>query len=133
MTVFIVGVLFFGFFVGLEPGTIGKQTNALTVRPFNAHGLKSSPKLKYLVFTNIYIYIFSIIIEKFDLSSHHLHSNRFNTHILYQRVDLMDKTLGLSAGRSGVRIPGRGKSSLKPIAVDAMVSYPLFLYCHSDS
>ena len=39
-----------------------------------------------------------------------------------------DKTLGLSAGRSGVRILSRGKCSLKTIAVDASVSYPLYLY-----
>ena len=29
-----------------------------------------------------------------------------------QRDGLVDKTLGLSAGRSGVRIPGRGKGKL---------------------
>ena len=45
----------------------------------------------------------------------------------YQRGGLMDKTLGLSAGRSGVRIPGRGKCSLRTIAVDARVNYPLYL------
>ena len=39
-----------------------------------------------------------------------------------------DKALGLSAGRSGVRILSRGKCSLKTIAVDASVSYPLYLY-----
>ena len=38
----------------------------------------------------------------------------------------MDKALGLSAGRSGVRIPGRGKCSLRNIAVDTRVKYPLF-------
>ena len=31
----------------------------------------------------------------------------------YQRGDLMDKTLGLSGGRTGVRISGQGKCSLK--------------------
>ena len=36
-----------------------------------------------------------------------------------QRGGLMDKTLGLSSGRSGVRIPGRGKCSLSTTAVDA--------------
>ena len=29
----------------------------------------------------------------------------------HQRGDLMDKTFGLSAGRSRVRLPGRGKCS----------------------
>ena len=38
----------------------------------------------------------------------------------------MDKSLGLSAGRSGVRILGRGKWSLRTTAVDARVKYPLF-------
>ena len=38
----------------------------------------------------------------------------------------MDKTLGLSAGRSGVRIPGRGKCSLRTTAIDARVNYSLF-------
>ena len=39
----------------------------------------------------------------------------------------MDKTFGLGAGRSGVRIPGRGKCSLITTAVDARVNYPLYL------
>ena len=39
----------------------------------------------------------------------------------------MDKTLGLSAERSGVRIPGQGKCSLRTIAVDARVKYPLYI------
>ena len=39
----------------------------------------------------------------------------------------MDKTLELSAGRLGVRIPGRGKCLLKTIAIDARVKYPLYL------
>ena len=38
------------------------------------------------------------------------------------------KILGLSAGRSGVRIPGRGKYSLRTTAVDARVNYPLYLF-----
>ena len=39
----------------------------------------------------------------------------FNVHtcIDVTRGGLMDKTLGLSAGRSVVRIPGRGKCSLR--------------------
>ena len=41
----------------------------------------------------------------------------------------MDKTLELSVGRSGVRIPGRGKSSLRTTAVDARVKYPIFTVC----
>ena len=44
-----------------------------------------------------------------------------------QRGSLMDKTLVLSTGRSGVRIPGRGKCSLRTIAVDARVKYLLYL------
>ena len=40
-----------------------------------------------------------------------------------QRGALVDKTLGLSAGRSGVRIPSRGKCSLRTTAVDARVNY----------
>ena len=43
-----------------------------------------------------------------------------------QRGGLMDKSLGLCAGRSGVQIPGRGKCSLRTIAFDARVNYPLF-------
>ena len=42
-----------------------------------------------------------------------------------ERGGLMDKTLGLDAGRSGVRILGRGKFSLRSLAVDARVKYPL--------
>ena len=37
----------------------------------------------------------------------------------------MDKTFGLGAERSGVRIPGRGKCSLRTTAVDARAKYPL--------
>ena len=47
-------------------------------------------------------------------------------YLAYQRGGQMDKTLGLSAGRSGIRIPGRGKCSLRTIAVDARVNYRLF-------
>ena len=39
---------------------------------------------------------------------------------------LIYKNLGLDAGRSGVRIPGRGKCSLKTTVVDARVNYPLY-------
>ena len=39
----------------------------------------------------------------------------------------MDKTLGLSTERSGVRIPDRGKWSLITIAVEARVNYPTYL------
>ena len=46
-----------------------------------------------------------------------------------QRGGLMDKTLELSAERSGVRIPGRCKCSRRTIAVDAKVNYPLYLPC----
>ena len=44
---------------------------------------------------------------------------------------LMDKTFGLSAGRSGVRTPVPGKCSLRTTAVDARVKYPLYfpLFC----
>ena len=45
----------------------------------------------------------------------------------------MDKTLALSAGRSGVRIPGRGKCSLRTIAVDAKIKYPLYFWIFSRS
>ena len=45
----------------------------------------------------------------------------------------MDKTLGLSAGRSRVRIPGRGKCSLRTIEVDARVKYPLYLFTAGPS
>ena len=38
--------------------------------------------------------------------------------ILHQHGGLMDKTLELNAGRSGVRAPGRGKCSLRTIAVE---------------
>ena len=38
----------------------------------------------------------------------------------------MVKTFGLGVGTSGVRIPGQGKCSLRTIAVDARVKYPLF-------
>ena len=38
---------------------------------------------------------------------------------LNHRGDLIDKTLEIGAGRSGVRIPGRGKCSLITIPVDA--------------
>ena len=44
-----------------------------------------------------------------------------------QRSDLMKKTMELIAGRSGVKTPGRGKFSLRTIAVDARISYPLNL------
>ena len=40
----------------------------------------------------------------------------------YQRGGLMDKTLELSAGRSTIRNPGRGKFSLRTTAVDASVN-----------
>ena len=42
-----------------------------------------------------------------------------------QRGGQMDTTLGLSAGRSGVRIPGRGRCLLGTTPVDARVNYPL--------
>ena len=45
----------------------------------------------------------------------------------YQGGGILDKTLGICTGRSGVRIPGRGKCSLRTIAVDARVNYPLYL------
>ena len=38
----------------------------------------------------------------------------------------MDKTLDKTAGRSGVRIPGRGKGSQRTTAVDPRVNDPLF-------
>ena len=41
---------------------------------------------------------------------------------------LMDKTFRLSAGRSGVRIPGRGKFLLRTKVIDAMINYPLFYF-----
>ena len=44
---------------------------------------------------------------------------------VYQLGGLMDKTLGLSAGRSEVLIPVLGKCST---AVDARVNYPLYPY-----
>ena len=44
----------------------------------------------------------------------------------YQHGGRMDKTLGLKAGRSGVRILGRGKCSVRTTAVDARVNYPFF-------
>ena len=44
-----------------------------------------------------------------------------------ERGGLMDNTLGLSTGRSGVRIPGRGKCSRKTTAFHARVKYPLTL------
>ena len=44
-----------------------------------------------------------------------------------QRGGPVDKTLGLSAGRSGVRIPGRRKGSLRTTTVDARVNCPLYL------
>ena len=40
----------------------------------------------------------------------------------------MDKTLGLGTGRSGVRILGRGKCSLRTIAVNARVNNLLYLF-----
>ena len=40
----------------------------------------------------------------------------------------MIKPSRLNAGISGVRIPGRGKCSLKTTAVDARVKYPLYFY-----
>ena len=55
------------------------------------------------------------------------------TKVIYlynQRSAIIDKTLGLSAGRSGVRIPGRGKCSLRTISVEARVNYPLYLYTY---
>ena len=45
----------------------------------------------------------------------------------HQRGGRMDKSFGLNAGRSGVRIPGWSKCSLRTIAVDAKVKYPLYL------
>ena len=44
---------------------------------------------------------------------------------------LMNKTLGLSAGRSGVRIPGRGKCLLRTTAVNTRVKYPLYFAHHN--
>ena len=45
----------------------------------------------------------------------------------YNQPDgLLDKILGISAEKSGVRIPGRGKCSLRTKAVAARVNYPLF-------
>ena len=49
-----------------------------------------------------------------------------------QRGGLVDEALGLSAGRSGVRIPDRGKCWLGTTAVDARVNYPLYLYSDSN-
>ena len=46
---------------------------------------------------------------------------------VHQRCGLMDKTLGIRAVRSRFRIPGRGKSSLRTIAVDARVKYLLYI------
>ena len=45
----------------------------------------------------------------------------------------IDKTIGLNAGRSGVRIPSRGKCSLRTIAVDARVNFPVYLYFEKDA
>ena len=45
-----------------------------------------------------------------------------------QHDGLLDKILGLSAERSGVRIPGRGKCSLRTTVVHTNVNYPLYLY-----
>ena len=44
-----------------------------------------------------------------------------------QRDGRTDKTFGFNAGRSGVQIPGRGKRSLRTIAADARVKYPLYI------
>ena len=43
-----------------------------------------------------------------------------------QRGGFMDKTLALSARRSGLQILGRGKCSLKTIAAYRRIKYPLF-------
>ena len=43
----------------------------------------------------------------------------------HQRGGLMDKTFGVSAGRSVVQIPGWGKCSLRTTSVDARVNHPL--------
>ena len=40
----------------------------------------------------------------------------------------MDKTFGLSAGKSEVRIPGRGKYLLRTTAVDARIN-SFFILC----
>ena len=47
-----------------------------------------------------------------------------------QRGGLLDKTMALSTGRSGVRIRGQGKCSLRTIAVHSRVYYPLFYCCN---
>ena len=46
----------------------------------------------------------------------------------YHRGGRMDKTFALNAVRSGVRIPGQIKCSLRTTAVNAMVKYPLYLH-----
>ena len=51
-----------------------------------------------------------------------------DTCFLNQRRRLMDTTLRLCAGRSGVRTPGWGKCSLRTTAVDARIKYPLYLF-----
>ena len=48
--------------------------------------------------------------------------------IFHTNGGLMAKTLALSVGRSGVRIPGRGKCSLRTTAIDMRVNYPLYLF-----
>ena len=53
-----------------------------------------------------------------------LSKKKINREWKYNR---MDETLELSAGRSGVWIPGRGKCSQRTVAVDARVKYPLYL------
>ena len=55
----------------------------------------------------------------------------YNNVMPQQRGGLMDRTFGLSAGRSRV-LPGQGKCSLRTMAVDAKVNQQLYLTMLGD-
>ena len=64
-----------------------------------------------------------------------MHSTYFNSepwiHPAYQRDGRMDKTIGLNAGRSWFRIPGRRNCSLRTTVVDAVVNHQLDFFFSS--
>ena len=89
----------------------------------------------YLIYQNLVMVndfnSFYILVRRLNRKSIEI---KFFFNLIYatnQRGGLMDKTFGLSGGRSVVRIPSRDKFSLKTIPVDARVKYSLSLYYSS--
>ena len=69
----------------------------------------------------------STVFKTLPLTACSMALTRYSASAVNQRCGRMDKTFGLNDVKSGVRIPGRAKFSIRTTAADARVKYPLYL------